>query len=213
MWKWPLLWSSDQCSWLRSGVVLCFLWGTNWIYICYVEESRPPLRSSGQCSWLLNGDILCFLWGTNCIYIYIYIYIYYVEESRLPLRSSGQSSWLQIQRSGFDSRRYQIFREAVGLERGPLSLLSTIEELLGRKSSGSGLQIREYGRGDPSCWPRRTLYQQKLVPTSPTSGGLSVDAVRSRTQATEFAFVSFVYCRHNSYWYMLTPNRYLVVDE
>jgi hypothetical protein len=32
--------------------------------------------------------------------------------------------------SGFDSRRYQIFWEVVGLERGPLSLMSTIEELL-----------------------------------------------------------------------------------
>jgi hypothetical protein len=32
------------------------------------------------------------------------------------LWSSGQSSWLQIQRSGFDSRRYQIFREVVGLD-------------------------------------------------------------------------------------------------
>jgi hypothetical protein len=38
----------------------------------------------------------------------------------------------------------------MGLERGPLSLLSTIEELLGRKSSGFGLEIREYGRRDPS---------------------------------------------------------------
>jgi hypothetical protein len=38
----------------------------------------------------------------------------------------------------------------VGLEKGPLNLLSTIEELLGRKSSGSGLERREYGRGDPS---------------------------------------------------------------
>jgi hypothetical protein len=36
------------------------------------------------------------------------------------------------------------------LERGPLSLARTIEELLGRKSSGSGLEIREYGRRDPS---------------------------------------------------------------
>jgi hypothetical protein len=34
----------------------------------------------------------------------------------------------------------------MGLERGPLSLVSTIEELLGRKSSGSGLENREYGR-------------------------------------------------------------------
>jgi hypothetical protein len=37
----------------------------------------------------------------------------------------------------------------VGLERGPLSLVSTIEELLERKSSGSGLEIREYDRRDP----------------------------------------------------------------
>jgi hypothetical protein len=49
-----------------------------------------------------------------------------------PLWSSGQSSWLQIQRSGFDSRHYQIFWEVVGLERGPLSLVSTTEELLDR---------------------------------------------------------------------------------
>jgi hypothetical protein len=34
----------------------------------------------------------------------------------------------------------------VGLERVPLSLVSTTEELLGRKSSGSGLEIRDYGR-------------------------------------------------------------------
>jgi hypothetical protein len=58
-----------------------------------------------------------------------------------PLCSSCQTSWLQIQRSGFDSWRYQIFREVVGLERGLLSLVSTIEELLGRKSSVSGLEI------------------------------------------------------------------------
>jgi hypothetical protein len=58
-------------------------------------------------------------------------------------------SYLQIQRSGFDSRRYQSFSERVGLERGSLSLVSTIEELLGRKSSGCGLENRKYGRRDP----------------------------------------------------------------
>jgi hypothetical protein len=41
-----------------------------------------------------------------------------------------KSSWLQIQRSGFDSQRYQISWEAVDLERGPHSLVSTTEELL-----------------------------------------------------------------------------------
>jgi hypothetical protein len=38
-----------------------------------------------------------------------------------------------IQRSGFDSQLYHIFCELVGLERGPLSLVSTTEELLDRK--------------------------------------------------------------------------------
>jgi hypothetical protein len=54
----------------------------------------------------------------------------YVEESRPPLWYSDQSSWLQIWRLGFDSRHYQ---KLVGLERGPLSLVSTTEELLDRK--------------------------------------------------------------------------------
>jgi hypothetical protein len=36
----------------------------------------------------------------------------------------------------------------VDLERGPLSLMSTIEELLEIKSSGSGLENLDYGRGD-----------------------------------------------------------------
>jgi hypothetical protein len=38
----------------------------------------------------------------------------------------------------------RFFLEVVGLERGPLSLVSTTEELLGRNSSGFGLENREY---------------------------------------------------------------------
>jgi hypothetical protein len=37
----------------------------------------------------------------------------------------------------------------MGLERGPLSLVKTTEELLGKKSSGSGSENRDYGRRDP----------------------------------------------------------------
>jgi hypothetical protein len=51
---------------------------------------------------------------------------------RPSLWSSGQSSWLQIRRPGFDSRYYQK-KKVVGLERGPLSLVSTTEELLDSK--------------------------------------------------------------------------------
>jgi hypothetical protein len=92
-----------------------------------------------------------------------------------PLWSSGQSSWLQIRKPGFDSRHYQE-----------------------KKSSGSGTGStqprREYGRRDPSRWPRGTLYPQKLAITSPTRGGRSVCIVRSRTQIMEF----FLWDKHTS---------------
>jgi hypothetical protein len=104
-----------------------------------------------------------------------------------PLWSSGRSSWLQIQKSGFDSQRYQTFWEVVGLERDPLSLVSTIEELLERKSRDSGLEIREYGRRVPLWWPCDTIYSQKSALTSPTSGDRSVGIVRLWTKATEIS--------------------------
>jgi hypothetical protein len=77
----------------------------------------------------------------------------------------------------------------VVLKRGPLSLVSRIEELLGRKSIGSGLDNREYGRRDPSSWPHRTFYPQKLALPSPTSGGRSFVIVRPRTHTTEFVLL------------------------
>jgi hypothetical protein len=89
---------------------------------------------------------------------------------------------------GFDSRRYQVFWEVVGLERSPPSLVSTTEELLGRKGSSSSLENWDYGSRDPSRWPRGTLNPQKLALTLPTIGSRSVGIVRSRTQAMEFSF-------------------------
>jgi hypothetical protein len=80
----------------------------------------------------------------------------------------------------------------VGMERGPISLVSTTEELLERRSRVSGLEGREYGRRDPSRCPRGTLYPQKLALTSPTSGRRSVGIVRSRTKATEFVVLLFI---------------------
>jgi hypothetical protein len=119
-------------------------------FLCSWYVPWPPLWSSGQCSWLQNGDVLCFLWAIT------WMHICSVEESRPPLWSSGQSSRLQIQRSGFYSQRYKVFWEVEGLERGSLSLVSTIEELLVRKSNGSGLENRNHGLKDPPRWPHDT---------------------------------------------------------
>jgi hypothetical protein len=48
------------------------------------------------------------------------------------LRLAELSYWLQMRKPGFDSRHYQK-KKVVDLERGPLSLVSTTEELLNRK--------------------------------------------------------------------------------
>jgi hypothetical protein len=69
----------------------------------------------------------------------------------------------------------EISPELAGLERGPLSPVSTTEELLGRNSSGSGLERREYRRRDALRRPHDTLYQHKLALTSPTSGGKATE--------------------------------------
>jgi hypothetical protein len=99
------------------------------------------------------------------------------------------SSWLQIQRSRVWFRRYQVFWEVVGLERGPLRLVSTIEELFERKSSGSCPENWECGRRDQLCWPSNTLYPQKLTLTSSISGDRSVSIVRSWAKAKEFVSI------------------------
>jgi hypothetical protein len=67
-----------------------------------------------------------------------------------PLWSSSQSSWLQIQRFRVRFPALPgLFLEVVGLERGPLNLMSITEELLEWKISGSGSRNpRLMGRGD-----------------------------------------------------------------
>jgi hypothetical protein len=79
----------------------------------------------------------------------------------------------------------------VGLERGPLSLVSATEELLERKKYRIQSRKPRIRRRDPSRWPRGTLYPQELALTSPINGGRSVGIVRSWTQATEFSLVFF----------------------
>jgi hypothetical protein len=50
----------------------------------------------------------------------------------------------------FDSLALQE-KKVVGMERGPLSLVSTTEELFGRNSSASGLESQEYDRRNADC--------------------------------------------------------------
>jgi hypothetical protein len=65
----------------------------------------------------------------------------------------------------------------VGLERGPHSLVSTTEEILGRKSSGSDLETENTAVGIRHADHVVPPILQKLALTPPTSGGRSVGAV------------------------------------
>jgi hypothetical protein len=91
----------------------------------------------------------------TCIYIYPLLH----TSSGPPLWSSGQSSWLHIQRSRVRFPELSDFLRSSGSGTG----FTQFRELLGRNSSGSGLENREYGLGDPLRLSRDTLYPQKLA--------------------------------------------------
>jgi hypothetical protein len=141
-------------------------------WVADVKDPTLPRQSAHR--WRQG----CRLYAPAALYSPETLYFRFWYSFWPPLWSSGQSSWLQMQRSGFDSRRHQFFCELVGLERGPLSLVSTTEEIHERKRSGSSLENQEYSHKDPSRWRRGTLYPQKLVLTSPKSCGRSVGTVR-----------------------------------
>jgi hypothetical protein len=82
----------------------------------------------------------------------------------------------------------------VGLERGPLSLVSTIEELLDRKVAAPVYKTETTAVGIRHADHVAPSIRKKLAITSPTSGGRSVGMVRSRTQTIEFSLVLYTRC-------------------
>jgi hypothetical protein len=79
-------------------------------------------------------------------------------------------------------------KKVVGLERGPLSLVSTTEELLGRKVAAPVYKTDNTAVGIRHADHVASYFRKKLAITSPTSGGRSVGIVRSWTQTMEFSF-------------------------
>jgi hypothetical protein len=78
----------------------------------------------------------------------------------------------------------------VGLKRGPLSLVRITEELLQWKSSGSGLENRDYWPWESVALTTRHPLSANLALTLPKSDGRSVGIVRLRTKRPR----SFFFC-------------------
>jgi hypothetical protein len=105
-------------------------------------------------------------------------FIVILAIQRPPLWSSGQNFWLQIQRSWVPFPAFPDLLRSSGLERNPHSLVRTTEELLGRYSSGSGQENRDYRLGGSIALTTQHPLSAKVGTTSPTSGGRSVGIVR-----------------------------------
>jgi hypothetical protein len=109
-----------------------------------------------------------------------------------PLWASGQSSWLQIQRS------WVRFPALPDFLSSSLSGTGSTQELLERKSSGSDLESRKYGRGYP-----HSLFAK--VGTNFADKRRSFGIVRSWIEAT-FLCVCLCGCL-----FTLTPDNWISV--
>jgi hypothetical protein len=118
---------------------------------------------------------------------YFTTYIYFEWP---PLWSSGQNVWLLTGAPGSILCVARFFRAAVGLERGPLSLVSNLRSYLEEIVAAPGLQNRSYDRRDSLRWPRDPLYPLKLALASLTGGDRSIGIVLLRTQNHGVIFIS-----------------------
>jgi hypothetical protein len=96
-------------------------------------------REVSRSGWIREKKLFLSRFEIWHYYCYIIIIIIIIIVCGLVVRVSGYRS----RGRGFDSRRFQIFWKAAGLERGPLSLVRITEELPGKKRSGLGLENRD----------------------------------------------------------------------
>jgi hypothetical protein len=148
-------------SWANVICVLVILdvWGIPmwWMSSCIHVPFHLYRSFSVKCQ---QHDLQIMYWGGSGCGNFLR---YYPSLCGLVVRVPGCRS----RGPGFDSQSCQIFWEVVGLEWGPLSLMNTTEEVLGRNINGFSPESQEYCRGDPLHW----LFA----------------IVRSQTKATEFS--------------------------
>jgi hypothetical protein len=136
--------------------------------------------SSGQSSWLQIGDVLFPVKYELNLYMFC-----------RRKQTASVVQWLEFLATDPEVRvRFPALPDFLRSSGSGTGFTQPREYNWGatwkQKCCGSGLEMREYGRRDPSRWPRVTLYPQKLALTCQASCGRTVGIVHSRTQVTDF---------------------------
>jgi hypothetical protein len=126
-------------------------------YVClFLQSILPNVPSKLFWGKQCRVVIQLITWDSQRMANILKRFIISVRDSVISDRLGGLVVRVPGYRSrgpGLDSRRFQIFWEVEGLERGPLSLVRIIEELLEWKSSGSGSRkprLRPWGSVVPT---------------------------------------------------------------
>jgi hypothetical protein len=123
--------SCDYKSLIKS--LFLFTAVNRWQLKCFATQQiiswkqRKPIRLHGL-----------YLYEANDLPAYRFKYLYHTIPTDCLCGLVVEVLGYRFKGPGFDSRRHQIFWDVVGLERGPLSLVGIIEELLEWKRRGSG---------------------------------------------------------------------------
>jgi hypothetical protein len=147
------------------------------IFICIIvyriSGEHDSLQSSSLCRFLVYMLLHLSLKSKYPLHRRFRLYRY-----RLCSLVAGVLGY--ISRGPSSIRHYQIFWEVVGLERGPLNLMSTTEELLGRNSSGLYLEN-----------PRKRLWGSVALTTRhPRSAKVGTNFVDKRQSVCRYSLLA-----------------------
>jgi hypothetical protein len=157
--------------WFRIGTRGRLLWTRCWTFGFHKMLGRSWVAAQfkkGSAPWVSKHET-----PKSCIQCLVYICLHWIRYSVIFMFVATNT---EIPGSIPGVARF--LWAAVGLERGPLSLVNNFRSYLEEIVAVPGLENRSYDRRDSLRWPRDTLYPLKLALASLTGGDRLIRIVR-----------------------------------